>query len=77
MNANEKRIELIEKLAVTDDELLLDQVKAILEGTEVLIWDDLNPQLKESLARGLDQSRKGLGVEHEKAMKSFRARLQK
>lgn len=75
MNANSKKYELIEKLVKTDDELLLEQVGAILEGNTLQVWDELNPKLKEALNRGLDQSKKGLGTPHAEVMKEARARL--
>ena len=74
MKANEKYA-LIEKLVKTDDELLLEQVRALLEGNSIQVWDDLNPKLKEALNRGLEQSKKGLGTPHNKVMKEVRARL--
>lgn len=77
MNTRQKRHNLIEMLSTTEDELLLNQIKAILEGSNVSIWDDLNPRLKESIDRGLEQSKRGLGVAHDEVMKDFRARLPK
>ena len=75
MDANSKKYELIEKLVITDDELLLEQIGAILEGNTLQVWDELNPKLKEALNRGLDQSKKGLGTPHAEVMKEARVRL--
>ncbi len=77
MDTNLKKYELIERLVLTEDELLLKQVEAILEGSGIEFWDDLNPKLKESINRGLEQSRQGLGTPHEEVMKEFRSRLPK
>lgn len=77
MDANLKKYELIKRLVQTEDELLLKQVEAILEGSNIEFWDDLNPKLKESISRGLEQSRQGLGTLHDEVMKEFRSRLSK
>lgn len=55
MNKQEKN-ELIDLISKTDDDILLNQIRAILEGTQIVLWDELNPALKLSIQRGLDQS---------------------
>ena len=75
MDATRKKYELIEKLVMTNDELLLKQVGAILEGDAIQMWDDLNPKLKNALNRRLTQSDKGQGTPHDEVMKGVRARL--
>jgi predicted transcriptional regulator len=62
-------------LVNTDDELLLEQVHALLEGNAIEVWDELNPKLKDALNRGLEQSKKGKGTPHDEVMKEIRARL--
>ncbi len=69
--------ELLETLASTEDDLILQQVKAVLEGTDVAIWDELNPQLKASIERGLFQSKQGVGSPHHEVMSEFRSRVKK
>lgn len=76
MNTKEK-YELIEKLVLSKDDNLLLQVKSIIEGNELTLWDEMNPKLKASIQRGLDQSYKGIGVVHEDAMKEYRKKLKK
>ncbi len=76
MNTKEK-YELIEKLVLSKDDNLLLQVKSIIEGNELTLWDEMNPKLKASIQRGLDQSHKGIGVVHEDAMKEYRKKLKK
>lgn len=67
--------ELIELISNTEDEVLLNQVKAILEGNQILIWDELNPALKESIQRGLDQSLRNEVTPHAKVMTHLRSQL--
>jgi hypothetical protein len=69
--------ELLETLASTEDDFILQQVKAILDGTDVSIWDELNPQLKASIERGLHQSKQGVGSPHDEVMIGFRARVKR
>ena len=74
---HQKKYELIEKLVHTEDELLLNQVKAILDGSDIDLWSNLNPKLQASIKRGLEQSKQGLGMVHEDVMNEYRARLKK
>ncbi len=76
MNTKEK-YELIEKLVLSKDENLLLQIKSIIEGTELKLWDEMNPKLKASIQRGLDQSLKGMGIVHEEAIGEYRKKLRK
>mgnify|MGYP003424906958 CR=1 FL=1 len=72
MNAKEKS-ELIEKLVKSNDEDLLSQIKAILDGSQHQLWDEMNPILKASIQRGVDQSNQRIGMVHEEIMKEYRA----
>jgi len=76
MNTKEK-YQLIEKLVLSKDDNLLLQVKSIIEGNELKLWDEMNPKLKASIQRGLDQSHKGMGIVHEEVMKEYRKKLKK
>ncbi|HLP52395.1 MAG TPA: hypothetical protein VK154_16015 [Chitinophagales bacterium] len=66
------KYDLIEKIVKTDNETLLHQVKHLLEEEEVDSWEDIDPQLKASIKRGLAQSEKGEVTEHAKVMKRLR-----
>lgn len=44
---------------------------------ELKFWNDMNPELKASILRGLEQSKKGIGLDHEEVMKNFRQRIKK
>lgn len=76
MNAKEKS-ELIEKLTKSNDEDLLSQIKAILDGNQRQLWDELNPILKASIQRGVDQSNQRIGMVHEEVMKEYRVKVRK
>lgn len=76
MNTKEK-YDLIEKVVLSKDENLLLQIKNIIEGNELKFWDEMNPKLKASIQRGLEQSYKGVGVVHEEVMKEYRKKLKK
>ncbi|HEY5824918.1 MAG TPA: hypothetical protein VIT44_11155 [Cyclobacteriaceae bacterium] len=71
------KYELIEKLVLTEDEAVLQQVKELLEGNATFFWNELAPKLKESINRGLEQSDNNIGFSHDESMKQARARLQK
>lgn len=73
----EQKYRLIEKLVLSEDENLLSQIQQLIEGNELQFWDEMNPKLKASIKRGLEQSKAGMGVAHEDAMKGYRAKLGK
>ncbi len=76
MNTKEKN-ELIEKLTKSNDEDLLSQIKAILDGNQQKFWDEMNPVLKASIQRGVDQSNQRIGIAHEEVMIEYRMRIKK
>ncbi len=73
----QQKYKLIEKLVLSEDENLLSQIQQLIEGNELQFWDEMNPKLKASIKGGLEQSKAGIGVTHEDAMKVFRAKLGK
>jgi hypothetical protein len=44
---------------------------------EVKLWANLNPKLKASILRGLDQSNKNIGLTHEEVMEKYRNKIKK
>ena len=71
------KYDLIEKIVNTDNEVLLQQVKTLLDEEEVESLEDLDPALKASLKRGIKQSDKGEGTPHHKMMKLIRKKYSK
>ncbi len=53
MNTKQK-YELIEKLVLSKDDDLLMQIKRIIDGNELTLWDEMNPKRKACIQRGLD-----------------------
>jgi len=66
------KYDLIEKIVNTDNEIILHQVKHILEEEETESWDKLNPKLKASINRGLSQADKGQLLSHAAIMKGIK-----
>ncbi len=62
---------LVKKLINTEDDAILDQVKIILSDDKDF-WSSLNPKLKASIERGIEQSDKGEVTPHAEVMKQFR-----
>lgn len=71
------KYDLIEKIVNTENEILLHQVKHLLEEQEVESWANLNPALKASIKRGLAQSEKGEATAHKKVMNRLRKKYVK
>lgn len=75
MDIKEKNA-LIKKLLDTEDDAILDQVKAILEIGEKDFWEELSPELKASIEQGLKESEEGKGRPHVEVMKEIRSKYQ-
>jgi predicted transcriptional regulator len=71
------KYDLIEKIVRSDNEVLLSQVKHLLEEEEVESWDDLDPALKASIKRGLSQVEKGKISGHDEVIKRLKKKHQK
>ena len=71
------KYDLIEKIVRTDDQIILNQVKHLLEEEETQSWGTLNPALKKSIEKGLAQSRKGEVKPHSKIIKEIRKKYSK
>jgi predicted transcriptional regulator len=71
------KYDLIEKIVKTDNEILLQQVKHLLEEEEAESWEDLDPELKASIKRGLKQADNGEVTPHKKVMKEMRKKYLK
>ncbi len=65
---SKEKYTIIEKVVRTEDEAVLNQIKEILEFNEGNFWENINPDLKSSLERGLDQSNRKLGIPHEEVV---------
>ena len=71
------KYELIEKIVKTDDQVILQQVKHLLDEEEVESWDKLPAELTESIYRGLKQSAKRQVLPHSKVMKEIKKKYLK
>ena len=68
------KYDLIEKIVNTENEVLLNQVKHLLEEEETESWGALDPALKASIKRGIAQADKGNLSAHSDVMKRIKKR---
>ena len=71
------KYDLIERIVKTENEVLLNQVKHLLEEEETESWNDLNPALKASIKRGIAQADKGKVSPHSEVMKRLKKKMGK
>jgi len=71
------KYKLLEKLIQTQDDALLDQVKAILGESDKDFWEDLDSETQSSILRGKEQVRKGQTRPHNQVMSEFKSRFLK
>ena len=65
---------IIEMVVRTEDQAVLNQIKEILDFSEENFWKDINPALKASLKRGIEQSERQEGIPHEEAVNALKNR---
>jgi hypothetical protein len=68
---------MVEKIMTSEDEMLLEEVKQLLGLAEGDFWNDLPESTKQSIQRGLEQSKRGETIPHEKVMTDIKARFLK
>lgn len=71
------KYKLLEKLMQTEDDALLDQVKAILYESDRDFWEDLDKEIQSSILRGKEQARKGQTRPHNEVMDEIKSRFLK
>jgi hypothetical protein len=47
------------------------------KSQESKLWDSMNPELKASILRGLEQSKKGIGSPYEEVIKTYRNKIKR
>ncbi|MFT3885857.1 MAG: hypothetical protein QM724_10635 [Flavobacteriales bacterium] len=65
--------DLLERIRKTDDQALLQQVKALLDIHSGDRWSGLPDAIRASILEGYAQSEQGEGAAHEDVMKKARA----
>jgi hypothetical protein len=67
------KYKIIEKLVKLEDETVLQQIEEILKLSETDFWKSINPKLKDSLLRALNQSDEGEGLPHEEVLNNIKS----
>lgn len=68
-----RKLQLIERLASLDDEIILQQLEVLLFQEEDW-WDELTEAQKESLKRGLEDAKNGRVHPFEEVMAEFESK---
>lgn len=87
MDLRVEKLNIIQKLLIVDDELLLQTIKNMLEvglrqknAKEELeekdFWDELTPEQQAKIEISIKQLDDGQGIPHEEVMASFRKKYQ-
>lgn len=71
------KYDLIEKIVQSEDEVLLQQVRHLLDEQETNDWSKIDSSLKQSLNRALIQSEANEVRSHTVVMKEIKARFKK
>ncbi len=72
MDIKEEKIALAKRVLDTDNESILKNLKAVLDGLDVDWWDDLTYEAKASIERGLKESDRGELFMHDEVMKNYK-----
>lgn len=72
MDIQSTKLELMRMLLNTQKESVLERLKKVFEDEEGTdFWDELDPDLRTSVERGLRQSANGQVKSHEEVMKKY------
>lgn len=71
MNIQAEKIAIAKALLNVNSESILKQVKAILTGYEIDLWDELSQEQKASVKRARHQLAQGEGKTHKEVMKKY------
>ncbi len=74
MNLQSKKLELVQLILNTEKPSILARVEAVLKGKTVDWWDEISPEEREAIEKGLSEADKGELIPHEEVMKEVRAK---
>ncbi len=59
MDLNAEKLELIQKIAVAKDVILLKKIKAVFDEAEKEVWEDLTPEQQEEINIAIQNENRG------------------
>ena len=75
MNLQSKKLELVQLIINTEKPSILSKVEAILKKEKASDWwDEISPEEKKAIEKGLAEADKGELIPHEEVMKEVRAK---
>ena len=75
MNLQSKKLELVQLIIKTEKPSILAKVEAILKKEKASDWwDEISPEEKRTIEKGLAEADKGELIPHEDVMKEVRAK---
>lgn len=72
MNIQAQKIELAKQLLNINSEVILKQIKALLNAHATDLWDELSEEQKKSVKRAKSQLANGEGITHKDVMKKYK-----
>ncbi len=72
MNIQAQKIELTKQLLEINSEVILKQIKALLQAHKTDLWDELTEAQKLSVEKAKSQINKGEAVTHKEVMKKYK-----
>ena len=77
MDIQKEKLKVIEILLKTQDEAIIDQVKAILQDDGKDHWDELPEHVKKAVERSEEQIKNGEIKPHNEVMENFKKKFLK
>jgi len=68
---------LVERLVNTENDVVLEQIKAILDSPETDFWESLPPKSQKGILQGKEDVRNGKTFSHESTMNDIRRKITK
>ena len=77
MDIQAEKLKVIEILLKTQNEVIIDQVKAILEDNQQNRWDELPEHVKNAIGKADEQIERGEVKPHDEVMANFKKKFLK
>lgn len=72
MNIQAEKIELIRMLLETENEKIIQKIKAIFQKNTKDWWDEISEEERSAIQEGISQLDKGEGIPHNEVIKKYK-----
>ncbi len=71
MDLQARKIQLIQFLALTSSESLVEKMEKLIQKDTTDFWDELSPELQSAIEKSIAQANSGQLTSHDEVMKKY------